>query len=119
VPEHQHKESRHAPRVDFEVEVTFESEHNFYTGFTHNISSGGLFIACHDPSPVGSTVRVKFALPGLPGPVEAETIVRWVREVGELNQHGMGVQFSHLPPPVQEAIDKFIQQRDSIFYDHD
>ena len=119
MPEQQHKEARHARRVDFEVEVTFESHHNFYTGFTQNISSGGLFIACHDPSPIGSTIRVKFALPGLPGPIDAETIVRWVREVGEPDQHGMGVQFTHLSPPVQAAIDKFIQQRDSIFYDHD
>src|SRR5262249_41281164 len=110
---------RHARRVDFEVEVTFESHHNFYTGFTQNISSGGLFIACHDPSPVGSTIRVKFQLPGLPGPVDAETVVRWGPEGGEPEQHRMGGQSPHLPPPVQAAIDKFIQQRDSIFYDHD
>ena len=119
MPEQQHKEARHGRRVEFEVEVTFESEHNFYTGFTHNISSGGLFIACHDPSPIGSTIRVRFQLPGLPGPVETETIVRWVREVGDPEQHGMGVQFSHLSAPVRAAIDQFISQRDSIFFDHD
>jgi uncharacterized protein (TIGR02266 family) len=110
--------ARNAPRIDLEVEITFESEHNFYTGFTHNISSGGLFIACHNLRPVGSSLRVRFVLPGLHGPVEADAFVRWVREVGDPDQNGMGVQFEHLPVAVKAAIDRFILQRDSIFFDH-
>jgi len=96
-----------------------ESEHNFYTGFTENISTGGLFVATRDIKSVGTVVRVKFVLPGLPGAVEADAVVRWVREVGDPDHHGMGVQFTHLSPPVRDAIDRFIKQRESIFFDHD
>jgi uncharacterized protein (TIGR02266 family) len=113
------KDSRAARRIDLEVEITFESEHNFYTGFTQNISSGGLFVATHDLKRVGSQLRVRFVIPGLPGPVEADAVVRWVREVGDPEAYGMGVQFVNLSAPVQAAIDRFIAQRDSIFYDVD
>ena len=38
---------RAAERFDLEVKVDLESDHNFYTGLTQNISSGGVFIATH------------------------------------------------------------------------
>ena len=38
---------RAAERFDLEVKVDLESDHNFYTGLTQNISAGGLFIATH------------------------------------------------------------------------
>ncbi len=36
---------RASERFDLEVKVDLESDHNFYTGLTQNISAGGLFIA--------------------------------------------------------------------------
>jgi uncharacterized protein (TIGR02266 family) len=112
-----HPDHRKAPRVDVEVDVTFESEHNFYTGFTQNISAGGLFIATHDLKPVGSRMHVRFSLPGMAGAIESEVVVRWVRDVGDVERWGMGVQFVDLAPPVRAAVDQFLSQRDSIFYD--
>ena len=110
------KDTRRSHRVDLEVDVSFESEHNFYTGFGENISSGGLFVATHALRIVGSTLRIKFHLPNVADPIEADGVVRWVREVGEV---GMGVQFVQLSEPVQQAINAFISRRDSIFFDHD
>jgi len=112
-------ETRCSTRVDLVVDVSFESEHNFYTGFTQNISSGGLFVQTLDLKPVGTNLRIKFTMPELELPVETESIVRWVREVGDPYQRGMGVQFVKLPPFAQQAIHKFIQQRETLFYDHD
>jgi uncharacterized protein (TIGR02266 family) len=108
---------RTSRRVDLEVEVTLESEHNFYTGFSHNISSGGLFVATSSLRPVGSDLRIRFTLPGLTEPVEANAVVRWVREVGDLELRGMGVQFEQISPAAHDAIDRFITQRDTLFYD--
>jgi len=34
-------------RHDVELEVSLESESNFYMGLTENLSEGGLFIAIH------------------------------------------------------------------------
>ena len=38
---------RRYPRHDVELEVTMESESNFYMGLTENLSEGGIFIATH------------------------------------------------------------------------
>jgi uncharacterized protein (TIGR02266 family) len=116
-PSNSTKESRVAPRVDLEVNVDFESEHNFYTGFTQNISSGGLFIATRAPMRVGSRFPIRFGLPGLSAQLEINVIVRWVRDVENPDERGMGVQFESLSAPAREAINAFIKQRESLFYD--
>ena len=113
-------ERRTSPRQELEVEVGFESEHNFYTGLTQDISGGGLFVATHQIRHVGEHVKVTFTLPG--GKVIAvETEVRWVRESSALRRadgaHGMGLRFLELPEDAKTAIGKFISQRDSLFYD--
>ena len=103
-------------RLEIEVEVTLESDHNFYTGFTQNISAGGLFIATEQLLPVGAQFGVKFALTTSTEPiaVDVDVVVRWVRESEVC---GMGVQFVSLPDETAAAINRFLMQRDSIFYD--
>lgn len=110
------KASPRPGRLEVEVEVTLESDHNFYTGFTHNISAGGLFIATEQIFSVGTELSVRFALQGESSPIEAEVIVRWVRESGT---PGMGVQFISLPEVASRAINGFLTKRETIFYDHD
>ncbi|MCK6571142.1 TIGR02266 family protein [Myxococcota bacterium] len=111
---------RHA-RVPFEVEVNVESDHNFYTGFTQNISEGGLFIATSRLLPLGSKIHFSFRLSGGGEAVGIYGIVRWVREHGPMTEDapaGMGVQFVDLAPAVAEQVNQFIRrQRDTIFYD--
>jgi uncharacterized protein (TIGR02266 family) len=113
-------ERRTSPRVDLELEVGFESEHNFYTGLTQDISTGGLFVATHRLRPVGERIIVKFTLPGTGSPIEVETEVRWVREARSFRTDapdGMGLKFLNLGPKAKEAIAGFIQQRDSLYFD--
>ena len=63
VAEHQ-QNVRAAERFDLEVKVDLESDHNFYTGLTQNISSGGVFIATHHLRRIGDRITLKFTLPG-------------------------------------------------------
>ena len=58
------KGARVAERFDLEVKVDLESDHNFYTGLTQNISAGGLFIATHQLRRIGDYIKVSFSLPG-------------------------------------------------------
>src|SRR5258708_3870166 len=79
-----HQNVRAAERYDLEIKVDLESEHNFYTGLTQNISAGGLFIATHHLRRIGDRITLKFQLPGTEGSVEVETEVRSEEHTSEL-----------------------------------
>jgi uncharacterized protein (TIGR02266 family) len=112
---------RASERFDLEVTVDLESDHNFYTGLTQNISAGGLFIATHHLRKIGDRITLKFTLPGSSKPVEVETEVRWIRENTALMRAdggtGMGVRFINLSPEAKTVIDGFLQSRESLYYD--
>ncbi|MBP7125532.1 TIGR02266 family protein [Myxococcota bacterium] len=111
------RDLRQSPRLQYEASVELESDDRFYTGFSRNISTGGLFIAVPSPPPVGTRLTVRFRLPTLQDPVEAEAEVRWVRDgSGEL-MPGMGVRFLSLPDRVSQAIDQYLKQHEALFFD--
>ena len=116
-----HQNVRASERFDLEVKVDLESDHNFYTGLTQNISAGGLFIATHVLRKIGDRITLNFILPGSDKSVSVETEVRWIRENTALQKldgsTGMGVRFIDLSPEASTAINKFLQSRDSLFYD--
>lgn len=114
-------ERRQSTRHELEVEVGFESDHNFYTGLTQDISSGGLFVATHQIKHVGERIKIKFTIPGHAQTIEVETEVRWVRESSALRRadgaHGMGLKFINLSSEAQKVISGFLSKRDSLFFD--
>lgn len=116
------RDRRGAVRFPVEVEITWESEHNFYTGLTSNLSCGGLFVATHQPASLGDLVEVTFTLPGLGHPCAARCEVRWTREFNPDSPEvppGLGLRFTALEPQVWSCIERFIRRRESIFYDDD
>jgi uncharacterized protein (TIGR02266 family) len=112
---------RHAERFDLEVTVDLESDHNFYTGLTQNISAGGLFIATHQLRRIGDRLKITFSLPGTSAPLTVETEVRWIRENSSLHRvdgtTGMGVRFIDLSAEATHMIQGFLHSRDSLYYD--
>jgi len=111
-------ERRSTPRAPVHCEVTFESESNFYSGFSQDLSQGGVFLATFDLLPMGSTVEVALALPGGIN-VRAHGVVRWLRPQSDLNPQlwpGMGIEFVDLPPAAQAAIGGFVAQRAPWFF---
>lgn len=108
-------------RKDFaaEIELSQESDHNFYTGFTENISSGGLFIATRDLKPIGTIMEIAFSLPGNAAKITTRCEVRWQRlEQSHVDSMpGIGVRFLDIDPESAQAINDFIGQRGSLFYD--
>jgi uncharacterized protein (TIGR02266 family) len=115
-------EQRADRRLALHVEVDVCSAHNFYTGLTQDISRGGLFVATHQLFPVGELVNLSFTLPDGVGPFVAEAQVKWVREnlAGDDDDHpsGMGLKFLSLTAEARASIARFLQIRDSVFYDH-
>jgi uncharacterized protein (TIGR02266 family) len=118
----QHQNVRAAERFDLEVKVDLESDHNFYTGLTQNISAGGVFIATHHLRRIGDHITLKFTLPGSEKQIAVETEVRWIRENTALMNAGatgtgMGVRFINLSAEASAAITAFVESRESLYYD--
>ncbi|MBH24747.1 MAG: hypothetical protein CMH57_09910 [Myxococcales bacterium] len=114
-------ETRQHTRIGVELEVTLESESNFYAGFSMNISEGGLFIATYDVQPVGSEIKISLALGDDEPPITAYGLVRWVREYNPASPDtspGMGVQFTRMSREDVMRIYRFCaERRDPLFYE--
>src|SRR5262245_61992158 len=97
---HAYADQRRFERLDLEVEVDMFSDHNFFTGFSCNVSEGGIFVATHRVREVGSRVEVTFTLPGDETPIVARTEVKWVRVHNEESNvpPGMGLMFVDIAP---------------------
>ena len=110
------------PRYSVAVEVTLESEHNFFTGLTSDLSGSGLFVATPEIRPVGVRIHLRFTLSTSSEVIEAITEVRWVRMrslTGGGGEAGMGLKFMQLTPRAKQAIKAFLKQRESLFFDAD
>lgn len=106
-------ERRRERRFGLKVFVGLESEHNFYTGLSRNISSGGLFIATHRPLDMGAEVELLFQLPS-GGPMHTHGQVTWVRPADPARPDrapGMGVRFIDLSPEQSQQIRAFVRDR--------
>lgn len=112
-------ERRNSQRIDVEAEVGFQSDTNFFMGFSEDISAGGLFISTFDTRPLGEVMNLNFTLPG-GYLISVDGVVRWVREYNETapeTSPGMGVQFENLRQEDKAAIEEFINKRPAMFYD--
>lgn len=111
---------RRSPRVKLETEVELEGESNFYTGFTEDISEGGLFLATYGLLPIGTVIDLEFTLP-TGHLVSTPAEVRWLRDLRDLDTEGMspgmGLQFLELAPSDKAEIRAFIQARAPLFFD--
>lgn len=114
-----HDPRRVTQRAGVEVDIGFQSETNFFTGFSQDISEGGIFIATYDLLDRGTEMAVSFTLPD-GHLVSCTGVVRWIREHNEMTPDvypGMGVQFMNLSGEDRQAIEGFLQQRPAMFYE--
>jgi uncharacterized protein (TIGR02266 family) len=112
------KEPRAAQRIRMQAKIDYSSDNNFYSGFSTNISDGGVFIATVKLVAIGTQIDLFFRLPNGEG-IEAHGVVKWVREVDDSapeNMPGIGVQFVQLPDSAKSAIMGFIREREPMFF---
>jgi len=112
------EERRRHERVPIQAAVSYESDHNFYTGFSMDLSDSGLFLATIDLLPRGTPIDLCVQLPN--GQViKTGGKVRWIREWNDatpMTYPGMGIEFSSLDPQAQQAVREFTQFRDALFF---
>ena len=109
---------RAAARVALCAEITLGSDSNFFTGFTNDLSEGGVFVATVNLLPIGTQIDLAFNLPGGPK-IEGKGEVRWLREFDEKTPDafpGMGIRFLDVPATSVGAIHAFTAQREPLFF---
>jgi uncharacterized protein (TIGR02266 family) len=114
-------ERRKYERLSLTAEVGLRSDSNFYTGFSDDLSEGGLFIATYSLLPIGSKIEVSFWLPS-GHEIITTAEVRWLRDPRRSDDHGhvspgMGVRFTALAAEHLSAIREFMDMRPPMFYD--
>lgn len=110
-------ERRRSLRYRVDLQIDASSEHNFFSGFCHDLSEGGLFIATHEFRPVGEIIDLTFQLP-CGHTVRTSGVVRWQRvsPSEEDEVPGIGVEFLALSPDDTAAIKSFFCQREPLFH---
>ncbi len=111
---------RSTERFGFQCEVSAKSGHQFFTGFSENISAGGLFISTYQVQPLGSRFIIAFTVPGVDHEFEAKCVVRWVREYSETQPDmnpGMGVSFEGLSERDEQVLNAIIKRVETMFFD--
>ena len=99
-----------------------QTENNFYTGLTQDVSGGGIFVSTHQLRPVGEHIKVLLTLPGKSETFEILTEVRWIRDIHVTrgsDDPGMGLRFVEMTPRARQAVAAFLTQRESLFFDED
>ncbi len=113
---------RVSPRLPAEIEVGVTTEHNFFTGFSLDISEGGIFVATHVDHPVGTRLEIRVAFPDGAEPMVLIAEVRWKRELRDTSDAspGLGLRFVEPTPGQRAKIHAFIKHvRDPLFHDED
>jgi uncharacterized protein (TIGR02266 family) len=112
---------REHERFSVDLEVSLGSEHNFYAGLAENLSAGGVFIATHQLQKVGSKIDLSLRMPDSEEAFHLVGEVRWVRVYNEQSDTppGLGIRFNELSPEVTAAINRFLGQREPLFFDDD
>jgi uncharacterized protein (TIGR02266 family) len=113
------RDRRIHPRWELRAEVDLQSEDNLYTGLSNDVSAGGVFVTTNNPPPLGAEVQISIKLPD-GSTLELTGITRWVRDLREAS-HGLpagcGIEWHELPAEALQALMRFAEQREPLFYD--
>jgi hypothetical protein len=123
-PSHRHTDAanRRAPfphLAEVVAHLDDASEDRFYTGFSGEIASGGLFAATYDLKEIGTPVEVELRFSN-GGITFARGAVEWIREPCPRSPDlspGMGIALRGLTPLAVRAIEEHIAVREPLFWD--
>lgn len=111
------KEKRLSLRIPVMLKVDYKIGSKAYTGFSANMSIGGLFMNVNKPCEIGSKINMQFMLPGVTTPVSLEgRIVRVSTPLQPNNGAlpGLGIQFSEIAKTNKELLDSFLKQYQEV-----
>jgi len=108
-------------RMHVELEVSLTGPHTFFSGFAMDMSKGGIFIATHKISRIGTEFTVSLKLGDKILEIISEVV--WVRNVDSAlisgEEPGMGLKFKDIDGKYIALIIKFLKNREPLLYDTD
>ena len=99
-----HYRRRASPRVALGIPVAYRFGNTIATATMINVSQGGLGIRTANVLEPGTSLKVRFRLPGTGRDVDADGTIAWVQR-----KIGMGVQFAQVAGDGQTLLDHFVQ----------
>ena len=99
-------DSRNQYRTPVKIVLSYRTIDQFFSDIATNISLGGIFIKTPRPLPVGTALRISFAVPQFDSYVEANGVVI---HTGDANATGMGIKFAEIDARALRAIDEMIK----------
>lgn len=96
---------RSSPRVVLGISVAYRLGNTIAAAVTLNISRGGLAIRTTSPLEDGTTVKVRFRLPGGKKDIDADARVVWTNR-----RLGMGLHFTRIEAADQTLVNEFVQE---------
>lgn len=105
------KEKRQHPRFIVKIYGIFKSDIDLEETdmMMGNLSAGGAYIKTDNPSMPGSTVTLRFHLPGEEKPISASGVVVWWQKPGGGKEPGMGVKFEKINDEDLEKLKKYLE----------
>ncbi len=98
-------------RIHMVTEVTLVTrDGKSYTGFSENISAGGVFVAMWDPPSIGTAARMDLTVPGI-GHLSVDSVVRWHRTASNHRKTGCGVAFGPDEREVTSKVEELVMSR--------
>lgn len=105
------EERRQHKRYAIAIDVTFLAGDRILSGYSENISLGGMLLATLDPMPMGACLELSFRMPGSPVMIETRASVCWLRPA-RVDDPGsipaMGLRFEDLDKQQAEIIQEYI-----------
>jgi uncharacterized protein (TIGR02266 family) len=105
-------DNRTLPRVPVQLRVRFESIESLEDQLALNLSSGGMFVRCAEPPPLGAEVQLLIELPGSAEKLacRSQVVHRVVQEQARTTGQvaGVGVQFLEADDWFRDHVDRFI-----------
>jgi len=110
------REPREEDRFEMFHHVRFDSGDAFLSEYSENLSRGGMFLSTDKPVPIGSEVKVRLEIPGLPEPAMVKGKVAYKLSAEEAAQHGripgVGVQFVALDAKAKDHLRHYLGRLD-------
>jgi uncharacterized protein (TIGR02266 family) len=108
---------RTSDRSPLLTDLEFGDDAQFFTGLSHDISEGGLFVATYTDIPLGTRLVLCFELPDGTA-VEARGEVKWRRSAmvdGE--RPGIGIAFTELTDDARQRIAALCERKPPLYFD--